>query len=315
MPMNLPTLADLQATYGYGDPSVYSQAAANQDLARQYAQQEVQQAQNKTQEGTLKNLFDAEQNPQLIEQRRLGNVNQEHANTLSGVTSRISAATEPLQLDDKMREFALKATQQDLDMADKWAEGEIRSGDPQRMQEARKILDFSSAARAAKALADAAMDRQKEQSRASKYSADSSAAASRYGTDSRANMAAAKTKGTASIEELVRSGKMTAEKAAVALHGAAMFEPDPKEVERLSTMARQYEQLAMQLKNAQAEGKLNLGAQTGLPTRNLPPALGSSTTPAAKPSHSLAEVSKMYPGVPADKIKQAYKQKFGVDLQ
>lgn len=307
MPMNLPTLADLQATYGYGDPSVYSQAAANQDLARQYAQQEVQQAQNKTQEGTLKNLFDAEQNPQLIQQRGLENIGLGNKNITEGVAARRAAANEGMQLSEDQRKFALTATQQDLDMADKWAEGEIRSGDPRRMQEARKILDFSSAARAAKALSDTAMERQQEQSRASKYSADTSAAASRYGTDSRANMAAAKTKGTASIEELVRSGKMTAEKAAVALHGAAMFEPDPKEVERLSTMARQYEQLAMQLKNAQAEGKLNLGAQTGLPTRNLPSAFGNSSSAPQMTAQDQAalEWANANPNDPrAAKIKQ-----------
>jgi hypothetical protein len=34
----------------------------------------------------------------------------------------------------------------------------------------------------------------------------------------------------------------------------------------------------------------------------------------AKPA-SLGEVQKMYPGVPADKLKEAYKRKFGVDLK
>ena len=144
MPMNLPTLADLQATYGYGDPSVYTQHAANQGLAQQVAQQEVQQAQNKTQEGTLKNLFDEQQNPQLIQQRGLENIGLGNKNITEGVAARRAAANEGMQLSEDQRKFALTATQQDLDMADKWAEGEIRSGDPRRMQEARKILDFSS---------------------------------------------------------------------------------------------------------------------------------------------------------------------------
>ena len=35
----------------------------------------------------------------------------------------------------------------------------------------------------------------------------------------------------------------------------------------------------------------------------------------APPKASLAEVQKMYPGVPAEKLREAYKKKFGVDLQ
>lgn len=37
----------------------------------------------------------------------------------------------------------------------------------------------------------------------------------------------------------------------------------------------------------------------------------------AKPTqeHSLADVQKMYPGVPPEKLRQAYKEKFGVDLK
>lgn len=45
----------------------------------------------------------------------------------------------------------------------------------------------------------------------------------------------------------------------------------------------------------------------------------SAPAPAAKPTapktSSLADVQRMYPGVPADKLKEAYKRKFGVDLK
>lgn len=320
MPMNMPTLADLQDLYGAGSVSALQQAEQQQGLARQYAQQEVQQAQNKTQEGTLKNLFDAEQNPQLIQQRGLENIGLGNKNITEGVAARRAAANEGMQLSEDQRKFALTATQQDLDMADKWAEGEIRSGDPQRMQEARKILDFSSAARAAKALSDTAMERQKEQTRShlggigmqvqgQKDLRKMDIDAGKY------NKTGAAAQGISGIQSAVTSGKMTAEKAAVALHGAAMFEPDPELKQKYEQMAGQYEQFAMQQRNAAAGGKLDLGGVTGMPTQVLPPVLGGAAPAAAKPSHSLADVSKMYPGVPAAKIKQAYKQKFGVDLQ
>lgn len=42
----------------------------------------------------------------------------------------------------------------------------------------------------------------------------------------------------------------------------------------------------------------------------------SGATAAQKPAQpSLADVQKMYPGVPADKLRKAYKKKFGVDLR
>jgi hypothetical protein len=102
------------------------------------------------------------------------------------------------------------------------------------------------------------------------------AAASRYATDQRAATAAAKAKGVSSIQELVRSGKMTAEKAAVALYGAAQFETDPAEAAKLTQMAQQYEQYSMNQRNAQATGKVDVGAMANLPTQTLPPALGGA---------------------------------------
>lgn len=144
--------------------------------------------------------------------------------------------------------------------------------------------------------------------------AEISAGASRYATDQRANAAAAKTKGIASIQDSVRSGKMTAEKAAVALYGAAQFETDPVAKQQYEDMAAQYEKFAMNQRNAGAAGKVDVGAAANLPTQTLPPALGAPAAPAA-PQHSFADVQKMYPNASPDQLRKAYKDKFGVDLQ
>jgi len=112
-------------------------------------------------------------------------------------------------------------------------------------------------------------------------------AATRYGVDQRANAAAAKNKGIASIQENVRSGKMTAEKAAVALFGAAQFETDPVAKQQYEDMARQYEQFAMNQRNASAQGRVDVGAAANLPTQTLPPALGgpgAGPAPTANPN-------------------------------
>ncbi len=321
MPMNLPTLADLQATYGYGDPSVYTQHAANQGLAQQFAQQELQKQEQDIQTSSLKNIFDEQQNPQLLEQRRLENVGLGNTNIEGGVKARRAAANEQFQLNEDQRKFALTATDQDLKAAEQHAQGEMYSGVPQRMEEAKKILDFTSAARAERAKEEASMARQKEQTRShlsgvgmqvqgQKDVTQMNIDAGKYSKKAQA------TQGLDGIKAAVVSGKMTAEKAAVALNGAAMFETDPELKQKYETMASQYEQFAMNQKNALAQGKLDTGAVSGLPTRTLAPTMGG-TAPATSPApqHKLTDVAKMYPGVPLDKVKQAYKQKFGVDLQ
>jgi hypothetical protein len=111
--------------------------------------------------------------------------------------------------------------------------------------------------------------------------------ASRYATDQRANAAAAKSKGIATIQDQVRSGKMTAEKAAVALFGAAQFEQDPVAKQQYEDMAKQYEQFAMNQRNASAAGRVDVGAAANLPTQTLPPALGgpgAGPAPTANPN-------------------------------
>lgn len=67
-------------------------------------------------------------------------------------------------------------------------------------------------------------------------------------------------------------------------------------------------------------GKPSIGPSgqiTTAPPRGAPQLPNTSGAPAAqKPAQpSLADVQKMYPGVPADKLREAYKKKFGVDLR
>lgn len=62
------------------------------------------------------------------------------------------------------------------------------------------------------------------------------------------------------------------------------------------------------------DGKITLQAPTGIipvqPGITIPRAI-----PERKQEHSLADVQKMYPGVPLEQLKAAYKSKYGVDLK
>ncbi len=121
--------------------------------------------------------------------------------------------------------------------------------------------------------------------------------------------------GISGIQAAVQAGKMTAEKAAVAFHGAAMFEPDPDLKQRYEALAQQYEQFDMNRPRAGQAGKLDVGAMTGQPTTSVPSALGAPQ-PAPKPAqagHTLSDLRTAYPDKSEAELKAAYKRKFGVD--
>jgi hypothetical protein len=96
-------------------------------------------------------------------------------------------------------------------------------------------------------------------------------------------------------------------------------------------MADQYKKRAMAARQRAAEDAGNRGLarpdvdpnQFGIGTNPRPAAvapIAGAEQPAPQPGatpkqHSLADVSKMYPGIPPEKLREAYKKKFGVDLQ
>lgn len=110
----------------------------------------------------------------------------------------------------------------------------------------------------------------------------------------------------------VKAGKLSYERAATAFEVMAMYEDDPDLKAQYLEQAQKFEQANLTSKAAGVTGKPDI-SQMGLPTQKPQPSLGSEKT--KPPTNSLADVQKMYPGVPAEKLKEAYKRKFGVDLQ
>lgn len=70
---------------------------------------------------------------------------------------------------------------------------------------------------------------------------------------------------------------------------------------------------------AQKSPNISALGQNGVLQGITPPQAPTVVTPGAQPQQvpkqTLSDVQRMYPGVPADKLKQAYKAKFGVDLE
>lgn len=117
------------------------------------------------------------------------------------------------------------------------------------------------------------------------------------------------------IVEQVKAGKLSFEKAAVAFDVMAAMSDDPEEKAKYQDLAQRYEAANLAPKTAGQTGKVDLDAQ-GIPTTQ--PKLALTSPQGNKPTpkvNSLADVQKMYPGVPADKLREAYKNKFGVELK
>lgn len=105
----------------------------------------------------------------------------------------------------------------------------------------------------------------------------------------------------------------------------AREEQDPEKKAVLMEEAEAFNEIAFTELSRRADAtnanKPNLPA-LGIETNPMPPTPSlpgtQPKTPAPQPTPkpaSLADVQKMYPGVPADKLREAYKRKFGVDLQ
>lgn len=67
---------------------------------------------------------------------------------------------------------------------------------------------------------------------------------------------------------------------------------------------------------SQKPGGIDTGAVTGMPT-NAGPSIAprDGTNPVPPKIQSITDLQKMYPGIPPDKLREAYKKKFGVDIR
>jgi hypothetical protein len=139
--------------------------------------------------------------------------------------------------------------------------------------------------------------------------------------------------GAGSIQDII--AKQGFEKSAVTFHFMSQEALRAGKIEE----AEYYGKLANQMKESFERGKILAGQQnqagkiaTGevaqMPTHPSPQPQGFGSpqqaqgqvgpptkNPNAAPVSSLQQLQQMYPGVPPERLKQAYKKKFGVDLQ
>lgn len=320
MANELPSLAELQGTYGAWNPQAYTQAKENQSLAGMFQQEGLSQQRLKTQTDQQSYNQNELMNPLRVQQLQGTNTQTDIGNQSSALDLDRKAALHVQNLDLDQKKQLLAMGDADIAAIDQHAEQLARSQDPAERAQGEEIRAFSKAAADAKRAHAYQLALEQERTRShlkgigmqtasnEKINTDNNNAG-RYAKKDHVN------NGISGIQAAVQAGKMTAEKAAVAFHGAAMFEPDPDLKQRYEALAQQYEQFDMNRPRAGQAGKLDVGAMTGQPTTSVPSALAApqSAPKSAQAGHTLSDLRTAYPGKSEAELKAAYKRKFGVD--
>jgi hypothetical protein len=298
----------------------------------------------------IENLYKSQNNPHLVEQTRLENQSKlarlpgEEAQSRSlGYKAEREGATQGDAIAAARAKFLQEATDSDISMLENRAQKLAYSMDPQERAQGEQILRMHK---------EIVRDREKqaeqtkrqiqleqERGRQARLTQQEGIDGGRY------------TKSGTGSGDPVLSGKVGFEKAAAAAFARAQQafqDGDVEEAQRQMGMANQYTAQLIQLRQAGASatqaGKIDTGAVANLPTVPLrapqqftapqgavpnyaqdiangaqfsSPAVEAQVRAKAggPPKQTLSQVQQMYPGVPADKLREAYKKKFGVDLQ
>jgi len=139
---------ELAQIYGAGNIDAIMQGRQQVGLANQFQQQGLEANTLANRKATLANQFDEANNPGKIQNQILQNQGLENMNTIGGVNARRATANEGMQLTQDQKDFALKASESDLKMAEDHAVGILQNKNASQMdkQAASTILDYTKAA-------------------------------------------------------------------------------------------------------------------------------------------------------------------------
>ena len=301
--MELPQYTDYEKISEM-NPFAAWQAGEQMDLARQFQQQKLTQAQEEAKRMQLANIFSEQKNPLDIEQQQQLNLEHTYGMPQKRITGEIAEATAPQQRQQAVQDALLKLKQSDITMLETKARQMAYSNDPAERQQGLALMQLTPQIQKLQMEETGKMTRETMKEAAAKERAQIAAASAR-------ERITAKAVGNDILQQLML-GKMTPDKAFVAINAKLGTVDTEEEKQFWREQLQTVETFARNQALLRSEGKIDIGKQTGIPTRQVPPAAGAKPT---SQKHSLSEVQKMYPGVPPEKIREAYKQKFGVDLE
>ena len=324
--MELASYDQYEKMFGAG-PMSSSMAMQNDELARMFQQDKLRAQQATTEKAALDTMFQKDTYGSRVQGKQFETEKAGWEASDAGVKGRINQQTEGLQLDAAQKEQVLKASKADLDQFELGAQQMAYSQDPKERAEGIRLMQMHKDFVKLRETQNFAAGESEKQRRAqAALEAQRQAGQIKLETLRGANRIAAKgaaAKGIQSVYAALQAGKTTPDKAAVAFGAAALEAQAAGDMEayaEYSAAAARMEQLALTVRPDAQVGKPDVGAIANIPV-NPPrapafPAGGQQPTPVDKPPvNKLSDVQKMYPGVPPEKLREAYKKKFGVDLQ
>lgn len=255
----------------------FQQAQEQGALAKQFAQQGMAMGEQDLQAKRLANMFSEKHNPLRLEEGRLSNIGKEQENLAKQVENEDYQAVRTEKVAGDKAEALAKASAAELQQLLTRAQGEIASGDPERIKKGTKVMDASwgEVTRRREAEEKKSLEKMKLDAdwAKTKYVQDRQDARQDKQLGAAASRQASKAKGAQDVFQAVSSGKVSPERAVAAFYAQAMS-PDtsPEEQAQLLGFARQMEQVAQTMKAAGNPQRADLNAM-GIQTQNIQPTI------------------------------------------
>lgn len=312
--MELASYDQYEKMFGAG-PMSSQMAMRNDELARMFQEDKLQRQQFDTTGAGLDTMYKADNYGNKLRQSGADADKAMFEASDAGVKNRINTATEGLQLDAAQKELVTKASKADLDQFEFGAQRMAYSKNPQERAEGERLLKMHKEflkLRESQGFAASEAEKQRKHAFALENLRN------RNATERAQKLAAAKLAAKSGTEKMTMDQRIS-HYAQLAQQAKAAGDAE---------LALEYYNEAQYLSSLKASqrpdtgvGKIDQGAVTGLPVvppkAPVQPPINVPQAPVqqTQPKPTLSSVQQMYPGVPPEKLRDAYKKKFGVDLQ
>ncbi len=275
------------ASMEFMSPMAFQQAQQQIGLANQFAQQNLQQKQADYTASILKNLFDAQNNPLMLQQRQLTNEGLGYKNAEAQIDARKRSKLELWETEAQKEDYAAKTSADKLKARMSDLEGDLTSPDPEVRARATMLYQNTAGMLKLKETNDARVAAADARaSSAERIAGAKIDSAEKIAGDANASRERIAQQRAAAIANKAKDNPKNAEQAAVYYQMQADTETDPQRAAQAADLAKKYGAYSMALKNAGAGTKPDM-AQFGIQTNPVNIGIGS------------APASPLRPGAPA----------------